>query len=312
MKTRAEEQVDEQALNVTNVNNIQNMDVDKIVKLLQEQGLPQDFVNDVLQFMKTKTQENTSQAPNAPSPATPQTMNPIPKVMKPVGKHLSSVVQYLAVWAEPAKPLGPGADIPNLAEATDEGDMDLEKAKPEPSMKEISSEEAQKLGESIGIDWNSVKFTPEALAAGYKVELEHGTKNKDTDITHDDPPMTAKIAWAHLNEHPDYYNGLQKMEDELKGQSNRPGMTASIRRYAMTVRELQESIIPALEDQLFEIDAALQSNMVEEAREALLAATATLSQVKDKISSLGDVDPMTFGPEAPKKQTLLDKLTNWK
>lgn len=313
MKKRAEEQVDEQMVTVTNVNNISNLDVEQLRKMLQEQGLPQDFVNDTLEFIKKKTQENTSQAPVAPSPGVPQTMNPIPKVMKPMSKHLDSVVKYLAVWAEPAKPLGPGADIPNLAEAADEENVGLEQDKSTaPAKKEISVEEAQKLGEAMGIDWSSVKFTPEALATGYKVELEHGATNKDTDVTHDDPTMTAKIAWAHLNEHPDYYISLQKMEDELKNQGNHPGVTASIRRYAMTVRELQESIIPTLEDQLFEIDAALQSNLVEEAREALLAATATLTQIKDKISSLGDVDPMTFGPETPKKQTFLDKLTSWK
>jgi hypothetical protein len=306
MKRQAEEQVDEQAVNVNNINNIQNMDTDKIVKLLQEQGLPQDFVNDVLVFMKNKTQENTSQAPNAPSPATPQTMNPIPKVMKPIGKHLNSAVQYLAVWAEPAKPLGPNADIPNLAEAADE-EIDLE-SKPEPSKKEMSSEEVKKLGESMGIKWEAVKFTPEALAQGYKVELEHGTISPDTNITNDDPAMTAKIAWAHLNEHADYYNGLQQMEDTLAKAKGTSEVTASsIRRYAVTVRELQQTILPQLEDQLFEIDAALQSGMVEEARAALFEATATLGQIKQKISALGDVDPMTFGEE-PQQKSLVDKL----
>jgi hypothetical protein len=308
MKKQAEEQVDTQMKTVTNVNNIQNMDVDKVVKLLQEQGLPQDFVNDVLEFMKNKTQENTSQAPVAPSPGVPQTMNPIPKVMKPIG-HLNSAVQYLAVWAEPAKPLGPNADIPNLAEAADEEGMDLEK-KPEPSKKEMSSEEAKKLGESMGIKWEAVKFTPEALAQGYKVELEHGTISPDTNITDDDPTMTAKIAWAHLNEHADYYNGLQQMEDALTKSEGSSGVTASsIRRYAVTVRELQQTILPQLEDQLFEIDAALQSGMVEDARAALFEATATLGQIKQKISTLGDVDPMTFGlSEEPQQKSLVDKL----
>jgi hypothetical protein len=309
MKRQAEEQVDTQMKTVTNINNIQNMDVDKVVKLLQEQGLPQDFVNDVLEFMKNKTQENTSQAPVAPSPGIPQTMNPIPKVMKPIGKHLDSAVQYLAVWAEPARPLGPNADIPSLAEAADEAEIDLEN-KPEPSKKEMSSEEIKKLGESIGVKWEAVKFTPEALTQGYKVELEHGTISPDTNITNDDPTMTAKIAWAHLNEHADYYNGLQQMEDTLAKAKGNSGVTASsIRRYAVTVRELQQTILPQLEDQLFEIDAALQSGMVEEARAALFEATATLSQIKQKISALGDVDPVTFGPsEEPQQKSLVDKL----
>jgi len=77
----------------------------------------------------------------------------------------------------------------------------------------------------------------------------------------------------------------------------------------VTVRELQQTILPQLEDQLFEIDAALQSGMVEDARAALFEATATLSQVKQKIATLGDVDPMTFGsPEEPQQKSLVDKL----
>ena len=80
----------------------------------------------------------------------------------------------------------------------------------------------------------------------------------------------------------------------------------------MTVRELQELVIPTLEDQLFEVDVALQGNLIGEAREALFEAVSTLAQVKEKINALGDVDPMTFGPKETTEQSLLDKLTYWK
>jgi len=56
----------------------------------------------------------------------------------------------------------------------------------------------------------------EELAMGMKVELEHGTVNPETNITNDDPVMTAKIAQAHLNEIHDYYTRLAKMESEAK------------------------------------------------------------------------------------------------
>jgi hypothetical protein len=36
----------------------------------------------------------------------------------------------------------------------------------------------------------------------------------DTNVTNDDPHMTAKIAWAHLKEVPDYYTRLEQLEDE--------------------------------------------------------------------------------------------------
>ena len=45
------------------------------------------------------------------------------------------------------------------------------------------------------------------------VELEHGTRDPWTNVTNDDPIMTGKIALAHLNEFPDYYDRLEEMEE---------------------------------------------------------------------------------------------------
>ena len=50
------------------------------------------------------------------------------------------------------------------------------------------------------------KFTKEELLTGMNIELEHGTINKDTNVTNDDIILTTKIALAHLNEFPNYYN----------------------------------------------------------------------------------------------------------
>jgi len=48
------------------------------------------------------------------------------------------------------------------------------------------------------------------------VELEHGSQDENTNVTNDDPLTTAKIALAHLNEFPDYYTRLKKMEAEAE------------------------------------------------------------------------------------------------
>jgi len=37
-----------------------------------------------------------------------------------------------------------------------------------------------------------------------------------TDVTHDDALLTGKIALAHLNEFPDYYDRLEVMEQEAE------------------------------------------------------------------------------------------------
>lgn len=79
--------------------------------------------------------------------------------------------------------------------------------------KEFSLTEARQIGESLGIRWDM--FDVEQFAMGLNVELEHGRKNPATDVTHDDPIVTGKIALAHLNEIPDYYTRLAVMEQEL-------------------------------------------------------------------------------------------------
>jgi hypothetical protein len=46
-------------------------------------------------------------------------------------------------------------------------------------------------------------------------ELEHGTRALETNVTGDDVIITAKIARTHLDEFPDYYTRLAKMEAEV-------------------------------------------------------------------------------------------------
>jgi hypothetical protein len=78
----------------------------------------------------------------------------------------------------------------------------------------FTTEEARSLGEQLGIDWTSSPFDVEQFRAGMDVELEHGTRDPETDVTGDDPVLTAKIALAHLRELPDYYARLARMEAE--------------------------------------------------------------------------------------------------
>ena len=51
---------------------------------------------------------------------------------------------------------------------------------------------------------------------GLDVELEHGSHDLSTNVTNDNEISTGKIALAHLNEFPDYYTRLQKMESQAK------------------------------------------------------------------------------------------------
>ena len=67
---------------------------------------------------------------------------------------------------------------------------------------------------AVDIDISNERYGLEDLRAGMNVELEHGTKFPDLDVTGDDPVVTLKIALAHLREFPDYYDRLEVMERE--------------------------------------------------------------------------------------------------
>ena len=67
------------------------------------------------------------------------------------------------------------------------------------------------------------EFTPEEFLIGINIELEHGKENPKTNVTNNDLLTTAKIALAHLNEYPNYYNpkyGLLVFEEFLKTKMN--------------------------------------------------------------------------------------------
>ena len=82
------------------------------------------------------------------------------------------------------------------------------------SKKNYSYEEAKSIGEKLGIKW--IKFDIEQFRMGMDVELEHGKIDELTNVTNDDPLLTGKIALAHLNEFPDYYDRLETMENEAE------------------------------------------------------------------------------------------------
>ena len=80
----------------------------------------------------------------------------------------------------------------------------------------FSEEQARTIGERIGIDWSASRFDVEQFRTGLEVELEHGRRDPATNVSDDDEVTTGKIAWAHLNEFPDYYTRLAQMEAEAE------------------------------------------------------------------------------------------------
>ena len=79
---------------------------------------------------------------------------------------------------------------------------------------QFTTQEAKEVGEQLGLKWD--KFDVDQFRRGMDVELEHGTRDPWTNVTNDDPILTGKIALAHLNEFPDYYDRLEEMEEEAE------------------------------------------------------------------------------------------------
>lgn len=81
----------------------------------------------------------------------------------------------------------------------------------------FTMEDVEKIAKKLNIDFS--KFSKEDFLTGINIELEHGLVSPVTNVTNSDLEMTAKIALAHLNEFPNYYNkdyGLPALEKTLQ------------------------------------------------------------------------------------------------
>jgi hypothetical protein len=76
----------------------------------------------------------------------------------------------------------------------------------------ITQQDAKRIGDALGVNWAEIRL--DEFQAGLGVELEHGARDPDTNVTNDDEILTGKIALAHLKEFPDYYTRLAQMEKE--------------------------------------------------------------------------------------------------
>lgn len=101
----------------------------------------------------------------------------------------------------------------------------------------ISADEVKKVSKKLGIsDWSKkkeakvtikeaekilkqldagpMKVDPEQFRAGLEVELEHGTRFPQYNVTNNHPVLTGKIVLAHFMEMLDYYQRLEIAELE--------------------------------------------------------------------------------------------------
>ena len=81
----------------------------------------------------------------------------------------------------------------------------------------FSKNDAIYIAKKLNINFD--KFSVNDFLTGINIELEHGLINQQTNVTNNNLETTAKIALAHLNEYPNYYNkeyGLLMFEKFLE------------------------------------------------------------------------------------------------
>ena len=64
------------------------------------------------------------------------------------------------------------------------------------------------------LDTVGTTIQPDEFRRGLAVELEHGIRFKEANVTNNHPILTGKIVLAHLKEFPDYYKRLEILEIE--------------------------------------------------------------------------------------------------
>lgn len=100
----------------------------------------------------------------------------------------------------------------------------------------VTAKEAKKI---LGIvNTEKMPIDLKEFTAGLDVELEHGTRFKDANVTNNHPVITGKIVLAHLKESLDYYKLLDVAElegDLLKAVAS--GNLAKVTKYYKKLAE---------------------------------------------------------------------------
>ena len=76
----------------------------------------------------------------------------------------------------------------------------------------VLPEEASAILAAMNVEGMDIAL--EDFRQGLEVELEHGTRFKDANVTNNHPVLTGKIVLAHLKESLDYYKRLEVAEIE--------------------------------------------------------------------------------------------------
>lgn len=109
----------------------------------------------------------------------------------------------------------------------------------------VSTEEASKILAMVNTEGMPIPL--DDFRMGLEVELEHGTRFKDANVTNNHPILTGKIVLAHLKETMDYYRRIDVAElegDLLKAvlSGNVVKITAKYKKLLEAQKALNEAV----------------------------------------------------------------------
>lgn len=78
--------------------------------------------------------------------------------------------------------------------------------------KQISPDEARRIGEALHIDWDQVDL--EQFRRDLMRTRKQETADPETGLTYDGVLLSGKIVMEHMQEFPDYFTRLEKLKAE--------------------------------------------------------------------------------------------------
>jgi len=113
----------------------------------------------------------------------------------------------------------------------------------------VSEEEASTILNIVNTQGMNIPL--EAFRKGLEVELEHGTRFEDANVTNNHPILTGKIVIAHLKETMDYYERIDvaEMEGDLLKAILSKNLEKIEAKYKMLI-EAQKTLNQSVAEQL--------------------------------------------------------------
>jgi hypothetical protein len=79
--------------------------------------------------------------------------------------------------------------------------------------KQLSSEEAKRVGDSLYVDWDQIDL--EQFRQGLMGKHKQGVMDPETGSAYDSVLLSGKIVLAHMQDFPDYFTRLARLRAEV-------------------------------------------------------------------------------------------------